>query len=109
MAQPNQTHDTPNQAVIRARGQITLPAETRLQLGLKEGDHVIVTVADGRAILTPAALIPRDQRWYWTPEWQAGEREVEADRAAGRRGQVYGADEFLAALETGVDDPSALR
>lgn len=109
MAQPDPIHDTPNEAVVRARGQITLPAEVRLQLGLREGDHVIVTVHDGRAILTPAALIPRDQRWYWTPEWQAGEREADADIAAGR-GRVFDTDaEFLAALEAGVDDPSTLR
>jgi hypothetical protein len=28
--------------------------------------------------------IPADQRWFWTPEWQAKEREADADRAAGR-------------------------
>lgn len=25
-----------------------------------------------------------DQAYYWTPEWQAGEREAEADLTAGR-------------------------
>ena len=36
---------------------------------------------------------------YWTDEWQAGEREMDADVAAGRHGPVFssGAD-FLAAL-----------
>ncbi len=25
-----------------------------------------------------------DQAWFWSKEWQAGEREAEADLAAGR-------------------------
>jgi hypothetical protein len=26
---------------------------------------------------------PADQAWFWTPEWQAGEREATAQIAAG--------------------------
>jgi hypothetical protein len=65
-----------------------------MQVGLREGDHVIVTVVDGSIILTPAALIPRDQAWFWTPEWQAGEREADADIAAGRSQVFTDDDEF---------------
>jgi AbrB family looped-hinge helix DNA binding protein len=109
MAQPRPIDATANQATIRTRGQITLPAEVRLELGLRDGDHLIVTVADGQIILTPAAIIPRDQRWYWTPEWQAGERQADVDIAAGH-GRVYRSDEdFLAALDAAVDDPSTVQ
>ncbi len=31
---------------------------------------------------TAEALHP-DQAWYWTPAWQAGEREADAEIAAG--------------------------
>lgn len=42
---------------------------------------------------------PKDQWWYWTGEWQAGERQISEDRAAGIRGPVFASgDEFLAAL-----------
>lgn len=48
-----------------------------------------------------AATIPEhepEQGWYWTEEWQAGEREALADIAAGRV-TTYGSDEeFLASL-----------
>ena len=27
-------------------------------------------------ILRPLATIDRSQAWFWTPEWQAGEREA---------------------------------
>ena len=108
-AQPH--HEEPSShAVLRARGQVTLPAQVRMDLGLREGDSFLITVEHGRVVLTPAALIPRDQQRFWTPEWQAGERQVDADIAAGVPGQVFSSDEdFLAALEAGVDDPSALR
>jgi hypothetical protein len=40
-----------------------------------------------------------DQMWFWTPEWQEGEREVDEHIAAGRTTYFDSADEFLAALE----------
>ena len=50
-----------------------------------------------------------DQRWYWTPEWQEGEREAEEEIRSGQ-GRVFQSDaEFLAALEAAVDDPSVLQ
>ena len=43
-----------------------------------------------------------DQAWFWTPEWQAGEKAADADLAAGRS-TVYDSDEaFLKALEERV-------
>lgn len=43
---------------ISPRGQITLPAETRRQLGLKPGDTLLVHLEDGRIILDPAIVLP---------------------------------------------------
>jgi AbrB family looped-hinge helix DNA binding protein len=76
-------------AVIRGRGQVTLPSHVRLQFGLREGDDLLIAVENGRIVLTPATLIPRDQAWFWTDRWQSGEREVDADLAAGRPGRAY--------------------
>lgn len=41
-----------------------------------------------------------DQAWFWTPDWQAGEREVDAAIAAGRTTYFGSAEEFLAALDS---------
>ena len=41
----------------------------------------------------------KSQAWFWTPEWQAKEREADADIAAGRVEHFSSDDEFLAALE----------
>jgi hypothetical protein len=37
----------------------------------------------------------KSQAWFWTPEWQAGEREADADLAAGRFQRFEGDDAFL--------------
>ena len=34
--------------------------------------------------LREALATAQDQAWFWTKEWQAGEREAEADLTAGR-------------------------
>jgi hypothetical protein len=54
-----------------------------------------------------AALVPQDaaqqydpdQAWFWSPEWQAAEREAEADLAAGRVERFDSAEAFLASLD----------
>ncbi len=39
------------------------------------------------------------QEWFWAEKWQAAEREVEADLAAGRFETFDTLEEFLARLE----------
>lgn len=47
--------------------------------------------------------VPASQAWFWTPQWQAGEREADADIATGRVTTYDGPEEFIAALEQ-LDD-----
>jgi bifunctional DNA-binding transcriptional regulator/antitoxin component of YhaV-PrlF toxin-antitoxin module len=53
-------------------------------LGLKEGDYVEFEERDGEIVMVPKRLIDADQAWFWTPEWQAGERAADEDIKAGR-------------------------
>jgi AbrB family looped-hinge helix DNA binding protein len=69
---------------VGAKRQLTLPREVTRKLRLNEGDDLELRIHDGRIELVPMALIPREQLWFWTPEWQEGEREADADLAAGR-------------------------
>ncbi len=39
--------------VLSPKGQITLPKEMREILNLESGDTIVMTVADGRLVLTP--------------------------------------------------------
>lgn len=43
-------------ATVTQRGQVTIPAEVRRQLGLERGDKVIFAVEDGRVSLHRPAL-----------------------------------------------------
>jgi AbrB family looped-hinge helix DNA binding protein len=96
------THHRPHirTAILRARGTVTIPQDVRDRLDLAEGDQFVVTIEDDRIVLTPTSVIPDDQAWFWTPEWQAGEAEVDEALARGERGSVFGsAEEFLTFLD----------
>ena len=82
---------------IRRKGIVTIPEAIREELDLHEGDHLVATVEDGRLILIPASVIPDDQAWFWTPEWQAKEAEADQEIADGG-GPVMSAEEFITEL-----------
>ncbi|MCJ7827020.1 MAG: AbrB/MazE/SpoVT family DNA-binding domain-containing protein [Demequinaceae bacterium] len=90
----------PLRATIRTKGVVTIPQEVRRAVRLEEGDEVMVTIRDGEVVLTPATVIPRDQAWFWTPEWQAREAEAEADIAASRVTRHSTDSDFLDSLES---------
>jgi antitoxin MazE len=72
---------------IGPKHQITIPQEVFDQLGLQPGDFLEVQVQGEVLRLIPQKLIPRDQVWFWSKEWQ--EREQEADEAIAR-GELSG-------------------
>lgn len=64
--------------------QVSIPKNIRDRLGLREGDYVEFEERDGEIVMVPKRLIDADQAWFWTPEWQAGERAADDDIKAGR-------------------------
>ena len=84
---------------LRSDGRVTIPKSLRRQARLSEGDELDVEMTSDGILLRPCSQRDKDQWWYWTDEWQAGEQQITEDRAAGRRGPVFASgDEFLAAL-----------
>jgi hypothetical protein len=53
-------------------------------------------------------VIDASQAWFWTPEWQAGEREADAQLAAGEGETFASGEDFLAALRK-PDRPASKR
>lgn len=89
-------------APVRAKNQITLPAEVSKALHVAEGDEVQFDLTeDGEVVLRGRTSIPAEQRWFWEQDWQAGEREA-AEQLD--RGELVGPfdepDELLASLRT---------
>src|SRR5438067_1059144 len=83
---------------LRAKGQLTLPDEIRKAARLEEGDLLEAELTAEGILLRPQKLIDATQAWYWSKQWQAGEREADADLDAGRVETFTSEDEFLAAL-----------
>lgn len=84
---------------VRKKFQITLPKSVRQNLRLNEGDLLTVEVRDHEIVLRPQKLIDRNQSWYWTPEWQAAEREASDDIAAGRFDDFATMDDMISDLQ----------
>ncbi len=84
---------------MRAKGQVTIPADVRQAARLDEGDLVEVEIVEDGILLRPMKLIDASQAWFWTPEWQEGERQADADIAAGRVIRFESDEEFLAYLD----------
>jgi hypothetical protein len=83
---------------IGAEGEIKISAEVLAQANLPEGTCMSFSVrADGYILLHRADRDP-DQLWYWTEAWQEGEREADADIAAGRVTYFDSDEAFRAAL-----------
>jgi AbrB family looped-hinge helix DNA binding protein len=76
-------------AVVRVKGnfQITLPAEVRKKLKIEVGDYLEAENTKEGIVIRPVKLVRPDQAWFYTEEWQKGERE--ADEALAK-GEVVG-------------------
>jgi AbrB family looped-hinge helix DNA binding protein len=72
---------------ISPKHQITIPREAFERLRLEVGDFLEVDVTEEGLLLIPKKLIPKDQLWFWSKEWQ--EKEKEADEAIAK-GEVSG-------------------
>ena len=83
---------------VRPKGQITLPDGVRRAARLSEGNYLEITVENGTIVMRPKKLIDADQAWFWTDEWQRGEREASEDIARGRTRRSDSGDAFLDSL-----------
>lgn len=87
-------------ARLRAKGQVTLPAEVRSLLDLGEGDDLAFYInEEGRIVIDRLYTIHPDQAWFWSERWQRMEQEAQSDIDAGRVTRYANADEAIDALE----------
>lgn len=85
---------------VHERGNLTLPADIRRKYGLdKPGAQLEVVTREGVIELHPHVAVPADQAWYWTQDFQKGERAVDEHVKAGRVKVVENVDEFLVAMD----------
>lgn len=62
-------------------------------------DETVMIAGLRRLAMIIMSDINPDQAWFWTEEWQAGEREIDARIAAGQTIRHASTEEFLSSLE----------
>ncbi len=65
-----------------------------------KGDHLRVRLAGNAVEMVPAQAVPKDQLWFWAPEWQAKEREADKDIAQGRVKEFESGEDLMKDLES---------
>jgi AbrB family looped-hinge helix DNA binding protein len=85
---------------LTAGGQITVPKEIRKKTNMQPGDFIEVKLEkNGRIVLSPKKLIDASQAYFWTEEWQKGERKADEDIKAGRVKRFKSAADAVKHLE----------
>ena len=80
--------------------QVTIPVNIRKAFRIKVGTVVDFVIKKGVIIMKPKALVDEDQAWFWTEEWQKGERKADEDVKAGRVKKFKSAAEAVKHLES---------
>jgi antitoxin MazE len=74
---------------IGPKHQVTIPKDVFQKLHLATGDFLDVQVTDEGILMVPQKLIPKDQAWFYTKEWQEKEREADEAIARGEVSQPF--------------------
>ena len=71
---------------ISSKRQVSIPKQVMTALDLNPGDEIEFEIAGKSARIIPIKTIkvPRNQAWFWTPEWQAKESQADQDIASGQ-------------------------
>lgn len=90
---------------VRSNGQITLPAAVRRAVNLAEGDVLTVEVREGALVLRPKVLVDKEQAYFYSRRWQAGEQAAEKDIQQGHMRTFASAKEMVETIcrEVGID------
>lgn len=84
---------------VRPKRQITLPKSLTDYLKIEEGDILEYQIHDGKIVITPKMLIPKDQAWYWTKKWQEDESEVNEEIKSNGYGKDFTVEEMSEELK----------
>jgi len=90
---------------LRNRAQVTLPREVVKALDLKIGDDLKVEVKSGCVIITPVAVIPKDELWAWKPEIREAIIEGRKEARAGKLKAYESLDEMFTEWEEEEAEP----
>lgn len=85
---------------IGKSNQVAIPKEIVTALGLKKDDYLDIYIDNAKIVLEPKVVIPKDQAYFFTSEWQADEQEAEQDIRAGRVTKTKDLQELFDQMDT---------
>ena len=78
---------------VKNKYQIVIPEDVRRKLKVEIGDTLEIEEKDGMLVIKPVIVIDKSQAYFWTDEWQKGEREAEEAKKKGMHMDFKKADE----------------
>jgi len=78
---------------VKKKYQIVIPEEVRGKIKVEVGDTLKVEEKNGVMVLTPVTVIDKSQTYFWTEEWQKGEKAAEEAKKKGQFRDFSNADE----------------
>jgi len=85
---------------LKDRSQVTIPKIFVEKLRMKRHDYFKVEEKSGKLILSPVAVVPKEQEWYLSKEWKNIKKEVDEDIKAGKINQAENVEDLIKKLES---------
>ena len=79
--------------------QLAIPKEIVETLHLNVNDYLDVRLEDNKVVIEPQIVIPKDQAYFYTAEWQKGEKEADEDIKSGRTTKTKNLKELFKKLD----------
>ncbi len=83
---------------LKQKSQVTIPKDFVKKLNLKVGDKLDVEEKDGKLVITPVVVVPKDQAWFYSPEWQKNEIEADKQKNQGKIHKASNKEELFEKL-----------
>lgn len=84
---------------VKRNFQVTIPSGLRKKLNIKEGDYLDVLEKNGGIIIKPMKVIPADEAYFHTEEWQKEEAQADKDYKTGNFKTFDNVDDLIADLD----------
>lgn len=79
--------------------QVAIPKEVIENLHLHINDYLDIKTENNKIILEPQVIIPKDQAYFYTPEWQEEEANATEDIKKGRVSKTKDLKELFKELD----------
>ncbi|MDO9289030.1 MAG: AbrB/MazE/SpoVT family DNA-binding domain-containing protein [Thermodesulfovibrionales bacterium] len=80
---------------VKNKYQVVIPEDVRKKLKVEIGDTLDIEEKDGVLVIKPVLVIDKSQAYFWTDEWQKGEREASEAKKKGKHRDFKKTDEAV--------------